>query len=193
MRLDKFTTKFQEALSDAQSIALGNDNAYIEPVHLLVAMLKQDDGPKALLQRAGANVPGLLAAAEAAVKRLPSVQGQDQVQGGRAGRGGHAVARPHLLGETGVFDGFDRIVGPRAGDDRDPSRHLLDHQLHHPAVLVVGQGRTLPRGTDRHYAMGPLLYVPLHQTSQRGLVQLALSKWGDQGNYRTLKHGISFS
>lgn len=82
MRLDKFTTKFQEALSDAQSIALGNDNAYIEPVHLLVAMLKQDDGPKALLQRAGANVPGLLAAAEAAVKRLPSVQGQDQVQGG---------------------------------------------------------------------------------------------------------------
>ena len=64
MRLDKFTTKFQEALSDAQSIALGNDNAYIEPVHLLVAMLKQDDGPKALLQRAGANVPGLLAAAE---------------------------------------------------------------------------------------------------------------------------------
>ena len=82
MRLDKFTTKFQEALSDAQSLALGNDNAYIEPVHLLVAMLKQDDGPKALLQRAGANVPGLLAAAEAAVKRLPSVQGQDQVQGG---------------------------------------------------------------------------------------------------------------
>jgi ATP-dependent Clp protease ATP-binding subunit ClpB len=44
---------------------------------------KQDDGPKALLQRAGANVPGLLAArAEAAVKRLPQVQGQDQVQGG---------------------------------------------------------------------------------------------------------------
>ncbi len=82
MRLDKFTTKFQEALSDAQSLALGNDHAYIEPVHVLLAMLKQDDGPKALLQRAGANVPGLLAAAEAAVKRLPQVQGIDQVQGG---------------------------------------------------------------------------------------------------------------
>eukprot|EP01030_Chromulinospumella_sphaerica_P000926 gene926-908_t len=82
MRLDKFTTKFQEALSDAQSIALGNDHAYIEPVHVLQAMLQQDDGPKALLQRAGANVPGLLAAAEAAVKRLPQVQGNDQVQGG---------------------------------------------------------------------------------------------------------------
>ena len=82
MRLDKFTTKFHEALSDAQSIALGNDHAYIEPVHMLVAMLQQDDGPKALLQRAGVNVPGLLAAAEAAVKRLPQVQGQDQVQVG---------------------------------------------------------------------------------------------------------------
>jgi len=60
-------------------------------------------------------------------------------------------------------------------------------------MLVVGQGRALSRRADRHYAMGPLLYVPLHQASQCGLVQLALSKWGDQGDYRTLKHGISFS
>ncbi|MCF8160328.1 MAG: ATP-dependent chaperone ClpB [Polaromonas sp.] len=80
MRQDKLTTKFQEALGDAQSLALGQDHAYIEPVHLLVAMLKQTDGPKALLQRAGVNVTGLLAAAEAAVKRLPQVTGQDQVQ-----------------------------------------------------------------------------------------------------------------
>ena len=42
MRQDKLTTKFQEALGDAQSLALGNDNAYIEPVHLLAAMLRQD-------------------------------------------------------------------------------------------------------------------------------------------------------
>ena len=67
MRADKFTTKFQEALSDAQSLALSQDHAYIEPAHMLVAMLKQDDGPKALLQRAGVNVVGLLSAAEAAV------------------------------------------------------------------------------------------------------------------------------
>jgi len=80
MRQDKLTTKFQEALGDAQSLALGQDHAYIEPVHLLVVMLKQADGPKALLQRAGVNVAGLLAAAEAAVKRLPQVTGQDQVQ-----------------------------------------------------------------------------------------------------------------
>ncbi len=82
MRTDKFTTKFQEALSDAQSLALGSDHAYIAPAHLLVALLKQDDGPKALLARAGVNVSGLLSAAEAAVKRLPEVQGQEQVSVG---------------------------------------------------------------------------------------------------------------
>jgi ATP-dependent Clp protease ATP-binding subunit ClpB len=83
MRLDKLTTKFQEALSEAQTLALGADHAYIEPAHLLVAMLRQDDGPKSLLQRAGVNVSGLLASAEAAMKRLPQVQGQEQVQVGR--------------------------------------------------------------------------------------------------------------
>ena len=83
MRLDKLTTKFQEALADAQSLALANDHAYIEPAHLLVAMLRQEDGPRALLQRAGVNVPGLLAAAEAAMHKLTQVQGQEQIGIGR--------------------------------------------------------------------------------------------------------------
>ena len=83
MATDKFTRKFDEAVDDAQSLALGNDHAYIEPAHMLVAMLKKEDGPKALLQRAGVNVAGLLTAAEAAVKKLPQVTGQDQVQVGR--------------------------------------------------------------------------------------------------------------
>ena len=83
MRLDKLTTKFQEALSEAQTLALGSDHAYIEPAHLLLALLRQTDGPQSLLQRAGVNVPGLTKAAEAAMKRLPEVQGQDQVQVGQ--------------------------------------------------------------------------------------------------------------
>ena len=83
MRIDKLTTKFQEALGDAQSLALGGDHAYIEPSHVLVAMLRQNDGPKSLLQRAGANVSGLLSAAEDAMNRLPKVEGQEQVQVGR--------------------------------------------------------------------------------------------------------------
>jgi len=79
MRIEKLTTKFQEALGEAQTLALGNDHAYITPAHVLVAMLRQDDGPKALLQRAGVNVPQLLTAAEAYVKKQPQVQGQEQV------------------------------------------------------------------------------------------------------------------
>ena len=43
MRLDKLTTKFQEALQDAQSIAVGHDNQYIEPAHVLLAMVRQED------------------------------------------------------------------------------------------------------------------------------------------------------
>ena len=82
MRLDKLTTKFQEALGDAQSIALGKDHAYIEPAHVLLAMLRQEDGPRSLLQRAGVNVQGLATAVEGAVNRLPQVQGQEQVQPG---------------------------------------------------------------------------------------------------------------
>jgi ATP-dependent Clp protease ATP-binding subunit ClpB len=83
MRTDKLTSKFNEALADAQSLAIGQDHAYIEPVHVLVAMLKQSDGPKSLLQRAGVNITGLLTTAEAAVKKLPQVTGQEQVQIGR--------------------------------------------------------------------------------------------------------------
>ena len=83
MRLDKLTTKFQEALGEAQSLALGNDHAYIEPAHMLVAMLRQEDGPTSLLQRAGVNVQGLLAGAESVVQKLPKVEGQEQVQVGR--------------------------------------------------------------------------------------------------------------
>jgi ATP-dependent Clp protease ATP-binding subunit ClpB len=83
MRLDKLTTKFQQALADAQSLALGGDNAYIEPVHLLAAMLRQEDGPKSLLARAGVNVAGLAGAAQKDMARLPQVQGSSEVQVGR--------------------------------------------------------------------------------------------------------------
>ncbi|WP_338764492.1 ATP-dependent chaperone ClpB [Massilia sp. METH4] len=76
MRQDKLTTKLQEALADAQSLAVGNDNPYIEPVHLLTALLNQDDSStRSLLQRAGVNVGGLAAALKGAIERLPKVSG----------------------------------------------------------------------------------------------------------------------
>ncbi len=83
MRLDKFTTTFQSALSDAQSMANGRDNPYVEPVHLLLAMLMQTDGPKALLSRAGVNTAKLQGAMEAELSKLPQVQGGEQVQTSR--------------------------------------------------------------------------------------------------------------
>jgi ATP-dependent Clp protease ATP-binding subunit ClpB len=76
MRFDKFTTKFQQAVSDAQSLAVGNDQQFIEPQHLLLALLNQDDGgTSSLLARAGANVAGLKAALAKALDRLPKVEG----------------------------------------------------------------------------------------------------------------------
>jgi ATP-dependent Clp protease ATP-binding subunit ClpB len=76
MRMDKLTTKFQQALADAQSIANGNDQQFIEPQHVLLAMLNQDDGSTAsLLARAGAQVPKLKQELTRAVERLPKVEG----------------------------------------------------------------------------------------------------------------------
>ncbi len=76
MRFDKFTTRFQQAVSDAQSLAVGNDQQFIEPQHLLLALLNQDDGStSSLLARAGANVGGLKAALGKAMDRLPKVEG----------------------------------------------------------------------------------------------------------------------
>ncbi|MFZ6772165.1 ATP-dependent chaperone ClpB [Undibacterium sp. SXout7W] len=85
MRLDKLTTKLQEALADAQSQAVGNDNQYIEPVHVLLALIHQEDGSsRSLLQRAGVNVNALLNGLKSALDRLPKVSGTDgQVQIGR--------------------------------------------------------------------------------------------------------------
>ena len=76
MRFDKFTTKFQQAFADAQSAAVGGDHAYIEPQHLLLALINQDDGGTAsLLQRAGVNVGGLRGALKSGLERLPKVEG----------------------------------------------------------------------------------------------------------------------
>ncbi|MCB1983821.1 MAG: ATP-dependent chaperone ClpB [Burkholderiales bacterium] len=76
MRFDKLTTKFQQALADAQSIAVGQDHAYIEPGHLLLALLQQDDGATvSLLQRCGTNVAPLRDALKENIQRLPKIEG----------------------------------------------------------------------------------------------------------------------
>ena len=76
MRLDRFTSKFQLAISDAQSLALGRDHQYIEPVHLMSAMLNQQGGSvRPVLDQAKVNVNALRSALSEAIERLPRVEG----------------------------------------------------------------------------------------------------------------------
>ncbi len=76
MRFDKMTTRFQEALSEAQSLALGHDNGQIDPAHLLMALLSQEDGSTtALLTRADVQVGPLRQGLQELIDRLPKVEG----------------------------------------------------------------------------------------------------------------------
>lgn len=85
MRQDKLTTKFQQALADAQSIALANDNQIMEGVHLLAALLRDDDGStKSLLERAGVQVTKLVKETDETLNHLPKVSGAGgNIQAGR--------------------------------------------------------------------------------------------------------------
>ena len=76
MRLDRFTSKFQLAISDAQSLALGRDHQYIEPVHLMTAMLNQQGGSvRPLFDQANINVNALRSALSQAIEKLPRIEG----------------------------------------------------------------------------------------------------------------------
>jgi len=76
MRMDKLTSKFQEALAEAQSIALGRDHQIIEPAHVTLALLSQEGGTvRPLLMRAGVNLNKLRSDIEALLDKLPKVEG----------------------------------------------------------------------------------------------------------------------
>jgi len=78
MRFDKLTTKFQQAIAEAQSVAARNDHPYIEPLHVLAALLDDpDSGATSLLARAGVAVNRLSPAVQSAMTALPQVQGGD--------------------------------------------------------------------------------------------------------------------
>ncbi len=78
MRMDKLTGKFQMALADAQSLAIGRDHQFIEPAHLMAAMLDQDGGGvRPLLSQAGVDINGLRSALGAEMDRMPQVAGTE--------------------------------------------------------------------------------------------------------------------
>src|SRR5258706_6512695 len=74
MRFEKFTTKLQEAFAEAQSAAVGQDHQYIEPQHLLLALL-EDEGVAGLIAQAGGNPPALKKSLAQAASRPPKGEG----------------------------------------------------------------------------------------------------------------------
>jgi ATP-dependent Clp protease ATP-binding subunit ClpB len=136
MRQDKLTTKFQEALADAQSIAVGNDNQYIEPLHVLAAMLRQSDGAaRSLLQRAGVNTSPLGTAVDGAIKRLPQVQGTDgQVQVSRDLIGLLNQADKEAQKRGDAYIASEMFLLALADDKSEAGRLARDHGLNRKAI-----------------------------------------------------------
>ena len=156
MRFDKLTTKFQQALADAQSLALGNDNGFIEPQHMLAALLAQEDGgTSSLLARAGVAVPRLSAALKAAIGRLPKVEGHRR-RDRRVARP-QQPAQPHRQGSDEARRPVHRVgavpagARRRQGRDRPPAReHGLDRKALEAAIDAVRGGA----GVDTQEAEG---------------------------------------
>ena len=131
MRLDKLTTKLQQALADAQSLAVGNDNQYIDPVHLLTALLNQDDGAtSSLLQRAGVNVPGLASGLKSGMDRLPKVSGTGgEVQIGRELASLLNLADKEAQKHSDQFIASEMVLIALADDKSDAGRVARENGL----------------------------------------------------------------
>lgn len=97
MNIEKFTTRFQQALAESQSLALGKNQQFIEPVHLMLALLNQENGSVApILTAAGANVGLLRSEINSEINRLPQVSGS----------GGEIQISRHLVNLLNLCDKF---------------------------------------------------------------------------------------
>ncbi len=156
MRLDKFTTKFQQALGDAQSLALGGDQQFIEPQHLLLALLDQDDGgTTSLLARAGVNVPGLRNDLERSLKNLPQVSGH----GGDVSLGRDLTNLLNLTDREAQKRGDEFIASEMfllvlADDKNETGRLAKQHGLSRKAIEAAIMAVRGGQGVDSQDAEG---------------------------------------
>jgi ATP-dependent Clp protease ATP-binding subunit ClpB len=136
MRLDKLTTKLQEALADAQSMAVGNDNQYIEPAHLVLALLNQEDSSaSSLLQRTGINVNGLANSLKSALERLPKVTGTGgEVQIGRELLALLNLADKEAQKRNDQFIASEMVLLALAEDKSEAGRLAREHGLARKAL-----------------------------------------------------------
>ncbi|NDC09170.1 MAG: ATP-dependent chaperone ClpB [Oxalobacteraceae bacterium] len=156
MRVDKFTTKLQEALSDAQSLAVGNDNQYIDPVHLLAALLNQDDGgSRSLLQRAGVNVGGLVNSLKSALERLPKVSGSSgEVQVGREMAALLNLSDKEAQKHGDQFIASEMVLLALCDDKSDAGRVARDNGLNRKALEAAIQAVRGGQHVDSQEAEG---------------------------------------
>ncbi len=156
MRFDKLTTKFQQALADAQSAALANDNGFIEPQHLLSALLAQEDGGTAsLLARAGVAVPRARTALAHSIAQLPKVEGQ----GGEITVSRDLNRLLNLTDKEAVKRGDEFIASELfllalADDKGDIGRILKDNGLSRPALEAAVAAVRGGGGVDSQEAEG---------------------------------------
>ena len=127
MRMDKLTSKFQLALADAQSLAVGQEHQFIEPVHIMVALLDQQGGSvRGLLTKAGVNVNLLRSQLGVATDRLPKVEGA----GGDVHIGSDLQKLFNLTDKL-AQDRGDQYISSEllvlaALDDKSPLKNLLE-------------------------------------------------------------------
>ena len=148
MRLDKLTTKFKEALADGQSLALANDNQYIDPLHVLAAMLHQADGGAGpLLERAAVNVGALKEAIDGAIRRLPKVEGVTEIQVGRELNNLLNATEKEALKRGDQFVASELFLLAIAEDKGEAGRlarqHGLTRKMIDQAINAVRGGQTV--------------------------------------------------
>ena len=156
MRFDKLTTKFQQAFADAQSLALGNDNGFIEPQHLLAALLAQEDGgTTSLLARAGVQVPKMQAALKTSIENLPKVEGQGgEITVGRDLNNLLNLTDKEATKRGDQFIASELFLLALAGDKGDTGRLAKDAGLNRKALEAAIDAVRGGGGVDSQEAEG---------------------------------------
>ncbi len=156
MRFDKLTTKFQQAFADAQSLALGNDNGFIEPQHLLAALLAQEDGgTTSLLARAGVQVPKMQTALRTSIENLPKVEGQGgEITVGRDLNNLLNLTDKEASKRGDQFIASELFLLALAGDKGDTGRIAKDAGLNRKALEAAIEAVRGGGGVDSQEAEG---------------------------------------
>ncbi|HEY9460677.1 MAG TPA: Clp protease N-terminal domain-containing protein, partial [Paralcaligenes sp.] len=139
MRFDKLTTKFQQAIADAQSLAVKHDNPYIEPVHVLAALLADSDsGAGSLLARAGVAVNRVGPALNAAIEALPQVEGAEgNIQVSRELQAVLARTDKEASTRGDTYIASELFLLALAGDKGEAGRILRDAGLQRKALIAA--------------------------------------------------------